>query len=99
LLTGAAARQKRSVQRSGGEWLSLVVALFDPLITVQSHLTGGSNPLGRKGIMAVYHNAKMGFSRFIENVHRILSRWVVRAALLALGIGAAYPQPFAHSFL
>ena len=75
----------------------LLVALIDLLICFRGHLNGGSNPSERKGIMVSLHKAGQVTGRFIESAHKFLSRWVVRAALLALGIGCAFPRPHAHS--
>lgn len=48
--------------------------------------------------MATYHNAIMLAGRVLEGAHKIMFCWAIRAALLTLGIGCAFPQPYAHSF-
>ena len=49
--------------------------------------------------MAPYHKAKVVAGCFLDGAHKVMFCWVVRAALLLLGVGEAYPQPSAHSFL
>jgi hypothetical protein len=75
----------------------LLAAMVDLLICFKSHFTGGSIPSVKEGYMALYHNAKMTVGRVLMCSHKIMFCWVVRAILLTLGIGCAFPQPFAHS--
>jgi len=46
--------------------------------------------------MALYHNATSVVGRFLECLHNVMFCWVVRVALLSLGVWCAYPQPYAH---
>jgi hypothetical protein len=47
--------------------------------------------------MVPRHNARLMVGTAIEWCHRLMSSWVVRAALLTLGGWLAYPQPYALS--
>lgn len=83
-----------SAHWSGGEWLLILGGLFDLLVCLKG--IGGSNPPERRVYMGLYRNAKGIFGRFLQKVDQMMSRWVVRAFLLSLGIWCAYPQPNAH---
>ena len=74
----------------------IVVGLADLLTCFKSYFTGGSNPPVKERYMALYHNANLIVGRFLGGLQSIMFCWVVRAALLSLGVWSAYPQPYAH---
>jgi hypothetical protein len=69
------------------------VEVFELFICFKGHFTGGSNPPAKEGHMVPLHNAKRAIGTFLERSHRLMYCWVVRAALLSLGVWSAYPQP------
>ena len=75
----------------------IVAGLADLLICFRGYFTGGSNPPAKGARMTLCRTARRVVGRFLGGVHRVMFYWVVRAALLALGIWGAYPQPYARS--
>jgi hypothetical protein len=91
--------KEKSVHGSGGEALLIVAGLSDLLICFKGYCTEGSNPPAKGARMILCRTARRVVGRFLGDVHRVMCCWVVRAALLALGVWCAYPQPHTHSFI
>jgi hypothetical protein len=82
---------------SRGEWFLLAANFLELLVSIWNHGRGGSTPPSKEGIMVSKRNADFIDAAF-GWLHRVLFCWVVRAALLLLGIGVASPQPSRHTF-
>lgn len=69
----------------------LIVSFYDVFESLNNH-SGGSIPLLRRCIMA----KKQKVSRMLSTFRMFMSSWVVRAALLALGMWVFPLQPNGH---
>jgi len=78
------------VPRSAGEWLLIIVGVFELMACVKS--SGGSNPPESVVPMAENHNAKPMAGRFLVSFRSLMSSWSVKAALLSLSVWCAHPQ-------
>lgn len=83
------------VHRSAGEWLLIIVGVFDLMACVKS--SGGSNPSESVVPMAENHNAKRMAGHFRVSFRSLMSSWSVKAALLSLSVWCAHPQFYALS--
>lgn len=85
------------MHRSGGESLLIVAGLADLLICFKGYFSGGSNAPAKGARMTLSRTARRVVGRFLGSVHHVMFCWVVRAALLALGVWCAHHQPYARS--
>jgi hypothetical protein len=85
------------VHRSAGEWLLIIVGIFDLVTCVKG--SGGSNPPESAVPMAENRNAKRMAGRFLASFRSLISSWFVKAALLSLSVWCAHPQFYALSLI